>query len=56
MKDSDRDALLILGERKDRAVLGCSMTVFVLTDSRGGELSPALFLKAASRRRALSEL
>lgn len=59
MKDSDRYALLILRERKDgeEEDFGCSVTVFVLTDSRAGELSAALLLKAASRRRrALSKL
>lgn len=56
MEDFDRYALLTLGERKDREDLGCSMTVLVLIDSRAGELSAALFLKAVSRRRALSEL
>lgn len=58
MKDSDRYALLILRERKDREEedFGCSMIVFVLTDGRAGELSAALLLKAASRRRPLSKL
>lgn len=44
-------ALLILEEREDREDLVCSMT-----DSRAVELSPALFLQTASRRRALSKL
>lgn len=45
MEDSDRYALLISGERKDRADLGCSMIVFVLIDSREGSSALLYSLK-----------